>query len=232
MLHKRKFGKRGYVAVLLPKEALRNAELMTRLDAAAVQFGITHDYAFDFLVSRHPVGSSYFYRDLADLASAAMLRNYCAILSVGPEATTVLKVVLLHMANGFYYPKKKLIASAEFFVQPMTIAVDGQEARDANAPYQFEMCNPRPEFSENLSNLVQTCLQKNISQEEGVDHIRSYEAARQTREWGLFDDCYVVVMNRNRVAVTVRFEDGDDEIVTPVPELPFMGRDRVILFQA
>lgn len=215
MLHKRRFGKKGFVAVLACVDAVKDSELMGRIDGAALQFGITHDYELTFCLSAHTNQRRQLYIDFMEKSFALLDAGYIAIITVGPEAHT-----------AFHF------AAAQMGKDPMLIAVNGQDALDSNAPHQYEMRSPHPMFSAGLSNLVQTCLKKNITQEEGVEYFREYESERQNRDWGLFDDCYVQVMNRNRVAVTVRFEDEDDTIIETAADKPFMGRDRTILFQA
>jgi hypothetical protein len=217
MIQKRKFGKRGSVAVLMCSDARANKDIMKRVDAAAQQFGITQDYAFMYFISTHIQGQRDAYIDLMEKALAIVQIGYLALITVGPEAEAAVNII-----------------GRESFENCMIIGVDTRDALEAKAPYQFEMRNPHKEFSSHLSPLVQTCLKKNMSQEEGVAYVRAQEERRQVRDQGLFDDCYVLLMNRNRATVMVRFDDasGDDTVVASASGLPLKERDRTIVFRA
>jgi hypothetical protein len=215
MLHKRVFGKRGVVAVLMHGDDMANRELLGRVDAAAHQFGITNDYAFDFFCVKHCMQSVYGYREMTDRAAEIAQRRYKVVMTVGPEAAIIMKQVL-----------------TQFHQSLMTIGINTQAALDAQAPEQYEMVNMDPLFEGNVSNLVRLCLDSNVSQEEGVAQIRKYEAARLQREWGIFDDCYVIIKSKSGKQCVVRFEDKDDVMLPSPTEITLMGRGRIILFQA
>jgi len=215
MFHKRKFGQKGVVAVLMHSAAYADTELMGRLDMAANQFGVTHDYQFDFFMSKTLPWSRAGHRELFELAGRACAEKYKVIIAVGPEAVYVLSQVTAMLRD-----------------KRMTIGVDSWAALDNKAPHQFEMANMHEQFFAHVSNLIRVCLEHNLSQDEGVEYVRKYEESRQHRDWGLFDDCYVIVTNRSGGRQMVRFEDKDDVLLPPPPEHPFKGRDRVILFQA
>ncbi len=215
MFHKRKFGKKGVVAVLMHGSAYADRELMGRLDMAATQFGIINEYAFDFFMTTNPPWSRRGHIELIELAGRACAQKYKVIIGVGPEAVHVLTQVM----NGLRDRR-------------MTIGVDSWAAIDNKAPHQFEMTNMDAEFFPHVSNLIRVCLEHNLSQDDGVEYVRKYEESRQQRDWGLFDDCYVVLTTRTGGRQMVRFEDKNDVLLPPPPEHPFKGRDRVILFQA
>ncbi|MDQ5890332.1 MAG: hypothetical protein QG604_206 [Candidatus Dependentiae bacterium] len=214
-LHKRKFGKKGYVAVLMPEILLHDTELMGRVDAAAVQFGVSHEYGFTYFKSRYLPHSTYCYVELMELAAQILAENYITIMTVGPEAFNALNEVTTRLK-----------------VKPMIIGINCQDALDTNQPQQYEMLNMHHEYYPNLSNLVRVCLEKNLSQDEGIAYIQKYEAARERKNWGIFDDCYVILKSRSGAQQMVRFEDREDVILPPAPEHPFLGRGRIILFQA
>lgn len=215
MLHKRKFGKKGYVAVLAPAPSCNDVELMGRADAAGLQFGITHDYAYTFFKSTRDPKRSYGYLELIELATRIVNDEYITVITIGPEAFSAFNEVAARME-----------------IKRMVIGIDCPDALENNQPQQFEMLNMHPEFNPNLSNLVRTCLEKNISQEDGIAEIQKYEQARAKRSWGIFDDCYVLLKNRAGKKQLVRFEDKEDVILPPAPEHPFLGRGRIILFKA
>jgi hypothetical protein len=217
MIQKRKFGKRGSVAVLMCSDARADKDLMKRVDAAAQQFGITQEYAFDYFMSDQLHDQRHLYVALMEQALVIVHRGYKALITVGPEAEAAINLL-----------------GRLSFDECMIIGVNTRDALEAKAPYQFEMRNPHKHFSANLSPLVQTCLQKNLSQEDGVAYVRLQEEQRQIRDGGLLDDCYVLLMNRNRATVMVRFEDSssDDTIAAPAADMPLKERDRTIVFQA
>lgn len=216
MLHKRRFGKRGVVALVTSQKDFGDAELMGRADAAALQFGVTRDYAFDLFIVRHPMNSTYARTDLLEKFGALLgERKYKVIVLVGPEVFTAYEQV-----------------HAVIHRSPMIIGVNTQAAIDANAPEQYEMQYMNDMFRPNLSKIVRVCLEKNLSQEEGVEYIRKYEAERVNRSWGLFDEAYVLIKTKGGREQVVRFENREDAILPPAPETPFVGRARVILFSA
>jgi len=215
MLHKRKFGRKGYVAVLMPAMLCQDAELMERVDAAGVQFGITHEYAYTFFTGVRDPQRSYGYLELIELSSRILNDGYIAVITVGPEAFNAFNEV-----------------STRTHVKRMVVGVNSPDAVENNQPQQFEMLNMHSEFYPNISNLVRTCLDKNLSQEDGIAEIQKYEQARAKRCWGIFDDGYVLLKNRAGKKQLVRFEDKEDVILPPAPEHPFMGRGRIILFKA
>lgn len=215
MVHKRAFGRRGFAAVLMPASAARDTELMGRVDAAGVQFGISHEYAYTFFKCRNYEQSSAGYRELIELAGRILLEKFEAIITVGPEAASALREVM----------GRRVLA-------PMVIGVNTQEALDANQPHQFDMINMMPRFLPNVSPLVKVCLEKGLTQEQGLEHLKKQEALRERRSNGIFDDCYVILLGKSGARHMVRFEDHEDAILPPTPEHPFLGRDRVILFKA
>ena len=215
MFHKRKFGQKGVVAVLMHGDAYADRELMGRLDMAATQFGIINDYHFDFFLSKHAPWSRMGHQELIELAGRACAEQYKVIIAVGPESVYVLNQVMLLLRD-----------------KRMTIGIDSWAAIDNKAPHQFEMVNMHNDFIPHVSNLIRVCLEHDLSQDDGVEYVRKYEESRQYRDWGLFDDCYVVFTNRTGGRHMVRFEDKEDALLPPPPEHPFRGRDRVILFQA
>jgi hypothetical protein len=217
MIQKRKFGKRGSVAVLMCSRAYTDQDVMKRVDAAAQQFGITQEHEFAYFVSHQLEAQRFLYIDLMEKALFIVQRGYQVLITVGPEAEAAVNL-LGHMSFG----------------SCMVIGVDTRDALEAKAPYQFEMRNPKKEFSRQSSQLVQTCLQKNLSQEEGVAYVQAQEKLRQKQDRGLFDDCYVRLMNRNRTTVLVRFDEADEEeAVTPgAGNVHLKERDRTVVFRA
>jgi len=216
MLHKRRFGRRGVVALVASLEDFSNAELMGRADAAALQFGVTRDYAFDLFILRHPMGTTYARADMLEKFGALLgERKYKVIVLVGPEVFATYEQV-----------------HAVLRWSPMIIGVNTQAAIDAEAPEQYEMQYMNDMFRPNLSKIVRVCLDKNLSQEEGVEYIRKYELERMNRSWGLFDEAYVLIKTKGGREQVVRFENREDAILPPPPETPFKGRSRVILFSA
>lgn len=214
MVHKRTFGRKGFAAVLMVGADTHDAELMARVDAAGVQFGITHEYAYTFFKSRNYAQSSVGYRELVELAGRILVEKFEAIITVGPEAAAALREILGRRTS------------------PMVIGVNSQEALDAQQPHQFDMINMAPRFLPNVAPLVKVCLEKGLTQEQGIEYIKKQEALKEHRNAGVFDDCYVVLLGRNGARHMVRFEDREDAILPPAPEHPFVGRDRVILFKA
>ncbi len=217
MIHKRIFGKRGFVAVLMCADARTDKDLMKRVDAAAQQFGVTHEYQLTYFMSKRLRDRRDLYDDLVAQAFEIIHLGYKVLITVGPEAEAAVNFMGRVIAESC-----------------MIIGVNTGDALDANAPYQFEMRNPAKYFSSNWSSLIKTCLQKNISQEEGMAQMKMAEEQRLVRDGGLFDDKYVLLMNRNRTKVMVRFDDdlSDDSLTSASNDLPLKERDRTIVFRA
>ena len=131
MMYKRAFGKKGLVAALLPKHLLNDKELLMRLEGAAIQCGITQEYAIDFLTTVHSEDTPAGQIEAQDIAHTILERGYRAVISVSDKYFTIMST-----------------ASAQVGRSIMHI---GLSAASYEEQKTFRMTNLDPLFEKNIS---------------------------------------------------------------------------------
>lgn len=94
MIYKRKFGKRGLVAALVHESVLNDNELLSRLDAACVQTGITHEYDIELFAATTEQGSEQEANELMQMAREIIEDDCIAVVTVGPAAHKALDMMM------------------------------------------------------------------------------------------------------------------------------------------